>query len=146
MESKIEQLNSAIIRGSKAYEKWNEKVNLPGYLAFILHELLLKKKLSQRELVALSNYPKQSINKGIHLLEKQGYLYLVQLKNDSRVKSCRLTEEGKKYAYNLLRSLFALEEKTAEIMGVEKMTQLTNLMEEWDDIFLELLKKEKSTK
>ncbi|QNQ82641.1 MarR family transcriptional regulator [Lactobacillus sp. PV037] len=142
LNQEIEKLNTLIIRASKAYEKWYEKVNLPGYLIFILHELLLKKKLSQRELVALSSYPKQSINKGIHLLKEQGYLYLVPLKKDSRVKSCRLTEEGEKYAEKLLEPLLDLESKTAQIMGVKKMEQLTSLMEEWRNIFLKLLKDE----
>lgn len=140
LEKETERLNRALIRGNKAYEKLNERVNIPGYLAFILHELLLKKKLSQRELVAMSDYPKQSINKGIHLLEGKGYLKLVTLEKDNRVKSCRLTPKGQEYAKSLLEPILKLEEQTAKMMGEEKMQQLITLMQEWNDTFLKLLR------
>lgn len=142
LEKETEKLNLALIRGNKAYEKLNEKINIPGYLAFILHELLLKKKLSQRELVAMSDHPKQSINKGIHLLESKGYLRLVTLEKDNRVKSCRLTPKGQEYAKALLSPVFKIEEQTAQIMGEEKMKQLTSLMQEWNEIILKLLQEE----
>ena len=66
--SETEKLNFAIIRDSKAYEEWDRQQGMPAYLTIILYELLLRKRLTQKDLVYLSDLPKQSINKGIHRL------------------------------------------------------------------------------
>ena len=43
--SDTEKLNFAIIRGSKAYEEWDRRQNMPTYLTIILYELLMRQKL-----------------------------------------------------------------------------------------------------
>ncbi|MBD5430274.1 helix-turn-helix domain-containing protein [Lactobacillus sp.] len=141
--SDTEELNLAIIRGNKAYDYWSEKANLSNYLSVILYELLIRPKLSQKELTKLSDLPKQSINKGIHLLYEQGFINLTPSEKDNRVKYCELTAEGKDYAKRVMTPLMELEEKTAEKMGKEKMEQLTLLMTEWSDTFWKLMKERK---
>ena len=71
-----EKLNFAIIRGGKAYAEWDRQHGMPSYLTIILYELLMRQRLTQKDLVNLSDLPKQSINKGIHLLLEQDYLEL----------------------------------------------------------------------
>ncbi|RVU71349.1 MULTISPECIES: MarR family winged helix-turn-helix transcriptional regulator [Lactobacillus] len=134
-----EKVTTAIVRGSKGYEQWNNQHHLPDYLAMILYELLMRQELTQKELTKLSDMPKQSINKGIKLLQKQGYLALKVNPKDKRAKLCHLTPEGKKYAQKKMQPLFDLEEKTAQEMGAAKMKQLLDLTEEWNQIFFKYL-------
>lgn len=118
--SETEKLNFAIIRGSKAYEEWDRQQGMPNYLTIILYELLMRQKLTQKDLVSLSDLPKQSINKGIHRLLEQNYLELTIDPDDNRVKYCQLTASGKKYAKEKMASLFEIEKEVAQKNGLEK--------------------------
>ena len=141
--SETEKLNLAIVRGSKGYEEWDRRHHMASYLTIILYELLLSKKLTQKEIVNRSSFPKQSINKGIHQLQEKGYLSLTIDAKDNRVKYCQLTASGKKYAKEKISSLIKLEDEVAAKLGPEKMRQLIALNEEWSEAFWLVLEKEK---
>ena len=137
--SETEKLNLSIIHGSRAYSQWE-----PDYLVVIMYELLIRGKLTQRELVNLSDLPKQSINKGIKILRDHDHITMTVDPSDKRVRFCQLTEAGRKYAYDRLRPLFELEEKTAQAMGTDKMKLLAKLSEEWSTTFWHFLSEERS--
>ncbi|MGQ5708958.1 MarR family winged helix-turn-helix transcriptional regulator [Lactobacillus sp. PSON] len=141
-----EKINLAIVRANKAYSEWDSQNNLPDYMSIILYELLIHKGLTQKELVNLSDLPKQSINKGIRSLQDLGYVKLIKDNNDKRKKYCSFTEEGKKYAQEKMTPLIELETKVATSMGKEKMAQLAKLSCEWSDTFWKLLKEEGKNK
>lgn len=119
-----EKLNISLSRGSQYYSEWNQKNGLTDYLSLIMYELLIRKRLTQKELAELGDLPKQSINKGIKILKDQGYLELIVDSHDKRVKFCQLTAAGHKYAKEKMQPLFSLENQTAEKMGAAKMQQL----------------------
>lgn len=137
-----ERLNSSIARGGKAYDEWNSRHNIPDYLSFIMYELLMRRQLTQSQLVDMSDLPKQSINKGIKLLHSQGYLVMSKDQHDKRKKFCTLTASGKKYAQAKMQPLLDLEEKTIQQMGMKKMQLLISLNDEWNQIFWNLLEQE----
>lgn len=142
--SETEKLNLSIIHGSRAYSQWEQDHDLPDYLVVIMYELLIRRKLTQRELVNLSDLPKQSINKGIKILRDHDHITMTVDPSDKRVRFCQLTEAGRKYAYDRLRPLFELEEKTAQAMGTDKMKLLAKLSEEWSTTFWHFLSEERS--
>ncbi|MBM6873561.1 MarR family winged helix-turn-helix transcriptional regulator [Lactobacillus crispatus] len=142
--SETEKLNLSIIHGSRAYSQWEQDHDLPDYLVVIMYELLIREKLTQRELVNLSDLPKQSINKGIKILRDHDHITMTVDPSDKRVRFCQLTEAGRKYAYDRLRPLFELEEKTAQAMGTDKMKLLAKLSEEWSTTFWHFLSEERS--
>ncbi|MCZ3919119.1 MarR family winged helix-turn-helix transcriptional regulator [Lactobacillus crispatus] len=142
--SETEKLNLSIIHGSRAYSQWEQDHDLPDYLVVIMYELLIRGKLTQRELVNLSDLPKQSINKGIKILRDHDHITMTVDPSDKRVRFCQLTEAGRKYAYDRLRPLFELEEKTAQAMGTYKMKLLAKLSEEWSTTFWHFLSEERS--
>ena len=142
--SETEKLNLSIIHGSRAYSQWEQDHYLPDYLVVIMYELLIRGKLTQRELVNLSDLPKQSINKGIKILRDHDHITMTVDPSDKRVRFCQLTEAGRKYAYDRLRPLFELEEKTAQAMGTDKMKLLAKLSEEWSTTFWHFLSEERS--
>lgn len=142
--SETEKLNLSIIHGSRAYSQWEQDNDLPDYLVVIMYELLIRGKLTQRELVNLSDLPKQSINKGIKILRDHDHITMTVDPSDKRVRFCQLTEAGRKYAYDRLRPLFELEEKTAQAMGTDKMKLLAKLSEEWSTTFWHFLSEERS--
>ncbi|WP_240397328.1 MarR family winged helix-turn-helix transcriptional regulator [Lactobacillus crispatus] len=142
--SETEKLNLSIIHGSRAYSQWEQDHDLPDYLVVIMYELLIRGKLTQRELVNLSDLPKQSINKGIKILRDHDHITMTVDPSDKRVRFCQLTEAGRKYAYDRLRPLFELEEKTDQAMGTDKMKLLAKLSEEWSTTFWHFLSEERS--
>lgn len=142
--SETEKLNLSIIHGSRAYSQLEQDHDLPDYLVVIMYELLIRGKLTQRELVNLSDLPKQSINKGIKILRDHDHITMTVDPSDKRVRFCQLTEAGRKYAYDRLRPLFELEEKTAQAMGTDKMKLLAKLSEEWSTTFWHFLSEERS--
>ncbi|WP_308557230.1 MarR family winged helix-turn-helix transcriptional regulator [uncultured Lactobacillus sp.] len=142
--SDTEKLNLAIVHGSRAYTYWDQTHHMPSYLTMILYELTIRKRLTQKQLVDLSDFPKQSINKGIKQLSDAGYLLMTVDPEDKRVRFCELTPNGRKYAQEKLKSLFKIEEKTAQKLGKEKMKQLTALNEEWSNTFWHFLNEERS--
>lgn len=142
--SETEKLNLSIIHGSRAYSQWEQDHDLPDYLVVIMYELLIRGKLTQRELVNLSDLPKQSINKGIKILRDHDHITMTVDPSYKRVRFCQLTEAGRKYAYDRLRPLFELEEKTAQAMGTDKMKLLAKLSEEWSTTFWHFLSEERS--
>ena len=142
--SETEKLNLSIIHGSRAYSQWEQDHDLPDYLVVIMYELLIRGKLTQRELVNLSDLPKQSINKGIKILRDHDHITMTVDPSDKRVRFCKLTEAGRKYAYDRLRPLFELEEKTAQAMGTDKIKLLAKLSEEWSTTFWHFLSEERS--
>lgn len=142
--SETEKLNLSIIHGSRAYSQWEQDHDLPDYLVVIMYELLIRGKLTQRELVNLSDLPRQSINKGIKILRDHDHITMTVDPSDKRVRFCQLTEAGRKYAYDRLRPLFELEEKTAQAMGTDKMKLLAKLSEEWSTTFWHFLSEERS--
>lgn len=142
--SETEKLNLSIIHGSRAYSQWEQDHDLPDYLVVIMYELLIRGKLTQRELVNLSDLPKQSINEGIKILRDHDHITMTVDPSDKRVRFCQLTEAGRKYAYDRLRPLFELEEKTAQAMGTDKMKLLAKLSEEWSTTFWHFLSEERS--
>ena len=142
--SETEKLNLSIIHGSRAYSQWEQDHDLPDYLVVIMYELLIRGELTQRELVNLSDLPKQSINKGIKILRDHDHITMTVDPSDKRVRFCQLTEAGRKYAYDRLRPLFELEEKTAQAMGTDKMKLLAKLSEEWSTTFWHFLSEERS--
>ncbi|MES5143691.1 MarR family winged helix-turn-helix transcriptional regulator [Lactobacillus crispatus] len=142
--SETEKLNLSIIHGSRAYSQWEQDHDLPDYLVVIMYELLIRGKLTQRELVNLSDLPKQSINKGIKILRDHDHITMTVDPSDKRVRFGQLTEAGRKYAYDRLRPLFELEEKTAQAMGTDKMKLLAKLSEEWSTTFWHFLSEERS--
>ena len=142
--SETEKLNLSIIHGSRAYSQWEQDHDLPDYLVVIMYELLIRGKLTQRELVNLSDLPKQSINKGIKILRDHDHITMTVDPSDKRVRFRQLTEAGRKYAYDRLRPLFELEEKTAQAMGTDKMKLLAKLSEEWSTTFWHFLSEERS--
>ena len=138
--SETEKLNLAIIHGSKGYEESSHQNDLTNYLSVILYELIIRDKLTQKDLVEVTGMPKQSINKGIHYLKENGYLELMTDPEDKRTKFCKLTDRGMKYARTKMASLFRIEEKTAQKLGAKKMRLLTELNEEWSNTFWQYLK------
>ncbi len=142
--SETEKLNLSIIHGSRAYSQWEQDHDLPDYLVVIMYELLIRGKLTQRELVNLSDLPRQSINKGIKILRDHDHITMTVDPSDKRVRFCQLTEAGRKYAYDRLRPLFELEEKTAQAMGTDKIKLLAKLSEEWSTTFWHFLSEERS--
>lgn len=135
-----EKMNMAIINSGRAYQTWDMNNGLPTYLSVILYELFYHECLSQKELVERSGIPKQSINKGIKMLQEKNYLIFEYNGGDRRVKECYLTKAGIEYAKTKVGPLFDLEDEIIDQMGVKRVEKLTELLEEYSHTLWKLVK------
>ena len=138
-----EDLNSGVISMSQGYHYWSQLHGLTDYLTNILYELLTHDQMTLTDITKRSNLPKQTLSKGIHQLLDQGYLVQVDDPTDSRIKWCKLTESGKKYAKRQVGPLFALEEELIAELGADKVILMNDLIQQWNEKFWEKLKAER---
>lgn len=134
-KAKQKQLDTEIVRGYRSYEDWARRVDLPIYQLFILYELLASAELTQKNLVLLTNLPKQSINKGVQQLKKTGYVVLRENSADHRSKIVTLTPAGHEYAMQKVAPLFELEETVLRKLGIKRLEELLALLRLYGDIF-----------
>ncbi|MDN6029276.1 MAG: MarR family winged helix-turn-helix transcriptional regulator [Lactobacillus sp.] len=139
----VERLNLSISIASQAYGNWDKRNGLSSYVSIILYELSIHDRMTQRELIKLTSIPKQSISKGIHRLDDQGYLMIMLSQRDSRVRYCRLTDQGREYAASVVEPLMTLERIVSMELGDQKMHDLACLMTQWGHRFSHLVEQQK---
>ena len=144
--AKQKQFDNEIVREYRMYEDWARKVDLPVYQLCILYELLANKKLTQKQLIMVTNFPKQTINKGVLNLKQAGYVVFEEVKLDHRQKMIILTKNGYAYAVKKIGPLFKLEATVFEKLGPKKSKQLLELLRLYGDIFEQETKKYWKTK
>ena len=58
------KLNLAIVHGSHGYDYWDQTHGMTSYLSMILYELSIRKKLTQNQLVDLTDLPNSQSTRG----------------------------------------------------------------------------------
>ncbi|MDO4912881.1 MAG: MarR family winged helix-turn-helix transcriptional regulator [Lactobacillus sp.] len=133
--SKIAMLSMSITNSYKLYNKFHKIHDLKPYVSVILYRLHWLKKMTIKELCHQTSMPKQSISKGIHLLQAQGYLKLEQDPADNRVYYVWLTSAGEKYAQEKIGDMVEIEQAVAKDLGDENIAELSKLMQAWNQAF-----------
>lgn len=139
-ENLMEQINLAIVKGTQCYHHWARNQGMTDYVGSILYDLYTHDQLTQKELTLRSGLPKQSISKGIKQLEQDGWLIRYADEHDRRIKYCQLTALGRKAATPKIAPLVKLENQIIEQLGTDKVKQVLDSIQQWNELFVQELK------
>lgn len=130
----LNELNRALIKCRGAYSEWSKKHNISYNEMLVLYTLREFGFCTQKQICDSYMIPRQTINHTISLMRSNEILELSSDYSRGREKAFVLTEKGKLYAEPLLNSLNKLEEKTVESMSKDKISTMTKLVLEFDNI------------
>lgn len=80
-------------------------------------------------------YNKQSVNMIIKAFWEQGFVELVEMKNDRRNKQVKLSESGKRYAEKVIGLLWKVEDDALEKTTPEQRKALMAFFEAYEESF-----------
>lgn len=116
------------------YAEYAKSSGVKENLLWVLYALNDGEKHSQKEICDNWDLPRTTINTIIKELENDGYVELSQIQGEKRELNVSLTEKGKRYANEILKDLYELEEKVFEEIKdlhlLENMNELLNKLNE----------------
>ena len=93
------------------YAEYAKKFDVKENLLWILYALNDGKQHSQKEICDSWDLPRSTVNTIMKELENGGYVSLSQIKGEKRELSVSLTDNGQKYAEELLAELYEIEKR-----------------------------------
>lgn len=94
------------------YDEFAKKSNVSPALLWVLYALNDGNSHTQIEISTDWKLPKTTVNTVIKEIQKEGYVELVPIKGKRREMAIVLTEDGKKFADDLLSELYKKEAET----------------------------------
>lgn len=88
----------------------------------------------QKDIVENYGMPKQTVNTVITDLQRKGYIRLTPDENDKRSKIIILTDEGRRYAENIVNPLLNCEKEVLAEMGKERVEMLISTMNQYAEL------------
>lgn len=117
VEERLMQIAYAVSKMEGLYRRIAVKSDLPGADVQVLYLLYFNEYVTQKEIIELSETPKQTINNVIRKLKNEQYISLTTCNTDKRQKYISLTPAGKEYCQKVLQPFFQINEKVAERVG-----------------------------
>lgn len=99
------------------YEKWAKQQGLTFNSLFTLFVIDEYPNCTQKLICEKILLPKQTVNTILTAFEKKGYIKKEEAKEDKRNKYIILSQEGKKWAQDILSNLYAAEKGALENMS-----------------------------
>ena len=131
---KVKQLLKIFYNIDTQYSRAVRRTGYKPNLLMLFYSLDNNKPMSQKQICEDWCIPKTTVNTLIKECEQQGYITFEAVKGQRREKVVILTESGKKYAHQLLSTMYQAEEEAVDNMeNVEEFIPLA-------DKFLENLK------
>lgn len=122
--------NEILKDSDSIYKQLVKKFSLSDSAFWIIYSIRVEKPpITQKDIVELTYYPKQTINTTLKKLENEGYILMTE-DNDKRKKQLVLTEKGEELA-----------RKTADIMIDIEKKSVSAFSEEEREMFFKLFKK-----
>lgn len=123
------------------YEDYAKQHHLFGKSIHVLVIIMRNPQgICQKEICEVLNMTKQSLNATVKTFLNKGYIYLECNEKDKRNKLIKFTEEGKKYAHDIVDPLIRAELKALEHMSFEDQVHLLSLVKRYVNSFKKELK------
>ena len=113
-------------RTNALYTAWCASAGQNQYRLFVLYALYAHEPVTQKEIADSTGLSKQTVSTVMRALKAEGYVVLRAGETDRREKTVILTREGRRYASELLAPLERLEQRVFDIMGAERVKQMTD--------------------
>lgn len=142
MTADSNQMWEAWGRTNALYTAWCAAAGENPYRLFVLYALDAHEPVTQKKIADCTGLSKQTVSTVMRALKQEGYVSLGTEGPDRREKQARLTPAGKDYAALVLSPLYALERRVFELMGAERMKQLSDAITLFNLIFEQELEKQ----
>ena len=123
---------------SVIYEDYARKAGISYNSLYILNAIQQTENCTQKFLCEKTLLPKQTVNNVITAFYKSGYIELLELPENRRIKTIHLTEKGEQYANALIPHIYEADRKAMEVLDEAQQDTLIQLM----DTFVAAFRKE----
>ena len=117
------------------FEKYGKSFGLSNTNFKILLNIFFAKNITQKMLCEILALPKQTVNASITYFYKKGYIKLIENPENRREKTIHFTEEGKKYAENIILKFQECEYKTIKEIGLENIETFIKILNSYAEIW-----------
>ena len=128
----INDVNKAIIQCRGVYSAWSSAHGISYHEMLVLYTIREYSYCTQKMICDSYILPKQTIHNVISAMRESGTLIYDAERSKGREKAFVLSEKGRAYAAELLRSLDVKEEHALAALGKEKLRTLTELLFAFD--------------
>lgn len=122
-------------RTNALYTAWCASAGQNPYRLFVLYALCAHEPVTQKEIADSTGLSKQTVSTVMRALKAEGLVTLRAGETDRREKNVCLTEKGMQYADEILSPLHELEHRVFDIMGAERVKQMTDAIALFDLVF-----------
>jgi len=122
-------------RTNALYTAWCASHGVNVYRQLVLYAINAHAPITQREIADCTGLSRQTVSTVMRALKDEGYVSLCEGETDRREKSVRFTPEGQAYVDEILAPLYAIEARVFEMMGAERMKQLSDSIDLFNLIF-----------
>lgn len=120
------------------YEDYARKAGISYNSLYILNAIQQIENCTQKQICEKTLLPKQTVNNVITSFYKNGYVELVELPENRRIKAIHLTEKGMEYANTLIPHIHHADRLAMESLTEEQQDTLLHLM----DIYVSAFRRE----
>ncbi len=135
MKTDKNQMWEAWGRTNALYTAWCASRGQNAYRLFVLYAIDAHEPITQREIADCTGLSKQTVSTVMRALRDEGYVALYQGEADRREKHVQFTQNGKNYAFEVLAPLHALEQRVFDVVGAERMKQMSDAIKLFNIVF-----------
>lgn len=114
---------------SVIYEDYARKAGISYNSLYILDAIQQTENCTQKFICEKTLLPKQTVNNVVTAFYKSGYVALLELPENRRIKTIHLTPEGERYANALIPHIYEADRKAMETLTDEQQDTLIRLMD-----------------
>lgn len=128
-DAKVRAFCSAWQSLSVIYEDYARKAGISYNSLYILDAIQQTENCTQKFICEKTLLPKQTVNNVVTAFYKNGYVELLELPENRRIKTIHLTSTGEQYANALIPHIYEANRKAMEALTEEQQNELIRLMD-----------------
>lgn len=122
-------------RTNALYTAYCASIGENSYRLLVLYALNAHEPITQKAIADYTGLSKQTVSTVMRSLKEEGYVLLCAGESDHREKNVQLTEKGQVYVQKVLAPLYQLEQRVADIMGTDRLKQMSDAIMLFNLIF-----------
>lgn len=128
LDAKIRAFCGAWQSLSVIYEDYARKSGISYNSLYILNAIQQNENCTQKLICEKTLLPKQTVNNVISAFYKSGYIELLELPENRRIKTIHLTEKGMEYANTLIPHIHQADQRAMQTLTEEQQDTLLRLI------------------
>lgn len=129
------KINSAWSKSNALYTKAASVLGIGFPEMMVLYALEAEGSLTQKQISENYSMQKQTVNTVIKSLDKRGYVVLTAGKADKREKTVSMTDNGQKYAKQIIQPIRNAEDKVYRNIGEERLQTMYETLDLFNLLF-----------